>query len=91
MHTPGPWKIEPHDDCDKRYFVGPVMIDNDDVDQEEAEANGRLVSASPDLLAALQNMLETFGHMPDKKGKQGFGGTAVLIARKAVAKAMGDK
>ncbi len=64
MHTPGPWKIEPHDNCDKRYFVGPVMIDNDDVDHEEAEANGRLVSAAPDLLEILSLIVSEFKSDP---------------------------
>ena len=54
-HTPGPWHVERHTDYDKDIIIiePRCMIDNDDVDQAEAEANARLIAAAPDLLESL--------------------------------------
>ena len=42
------------------------------------------------LIFALETMLATFGHVPDKRGKQGFGGPAVIHARKVLAEIKND-
>ncbi len=63
-HTPGPWPIAKHSRLDKTIDLPMpgISIDNDDVDHDEAEANARLVSAAPALLAIGQRLLEIFDH-----------------------------
>ena len=51
-HTPGPWAIAPHTTVDKEFTVGPAIMDYDDVDHEQQEANARLIAAAPDLFDA---------------------------------------
>lgn len=46
-HTPGPWKIQPHTTVDKEFTVGPAIMDYDDVDHDQQDANARLISAAP--------------------------------------------
>lgn len=59
QHTPGPWPMEWNGDG-KRITIGKGLVEgpngyevaevySDDCPREVAEANGRLVSASPDL------------------------------------------
>lgn len=57
-HTPGPWKIQRHTHSDKSFMVGPVYIDYDDVDHKEQDANAKLCSAAPDLLAACKALID---------------------------------
>ena len=57
MHTPGPWKIRPHDlmqriqNTDGHTVAIPAM--NDGVSALECSANARLIAKAPDLKAAL--------------------------------------
>lgn len=65
-HTPGPWflaeDLEPEGSCLSRAvmatdtFIAHVMFD--DEDDEQAEANARLIAAAPNLLAAGTVLLE---------------------------------
>lgn len=54
--TRGNWKIHPFDSSNKDIFIqGPsVLVDYDDVDHEEQEANAHLIAASPQLYGALE-------------------------------------
>ena len=56
-HTPGPWVIAPHTTVNKEFTVGPAIMDYDDVDHDQQEANARLIAASPDYAAAVEQML----------------------------------
>jgi hypothetical protein len=71
-HTPGPWEvtrtssmeifIRHPSDMDGRkpgYFAEVRRFTSDDA---EVEANARLISAAPDLLAALVEIVETLGN-----------------------------
>ena len=49
-HTPGPWVIAPHTTVNKEFTVGPAIMDYDDVDHDQQDANARLIAASPMLL-----------------------------------------
>lgn len=71
-HTPGPWEIKPLRMNYKHRFYLDLMIYAGDqfiatrrvmepFEQEEAEANARLIAAAPDLLAALENAKEHLG------------------------------
>ena len=83
--TKGPWEIDRHTMADKQFNVGPVIIDYDDVDHEEQDANARLVSAAPDLLVELKRMVEYYRHgetRPEAVAK-------IKDALKAISKAEG--
>jgi hypothetical protein len=63
-HTPGPWAI---DGCvslgnlDVIYGSGRITMmdcENDEVDDDALLANAQLICAAPDLLAALQDIVE---------------------------------
>ena len=59
---------------------GPLLDENDLKMRPEDEANAKLIAAAPDLLAALEQMLEEHGHY-DIKG--------TMMARAAIVKANG--
>lgn len=93
-HTPGPWKTK---DMVTGWIVGPGTIDGpsyvadvhrhtDGMTDAEAEANAALVSAAPEMLAALEAMLRA--HEDGTFGVDGEQGRT--LARDAVAKARGD-
>lgn len=94
QHTPGPWKWEP-DPFDKEYYYALVsasdeyVIELEGAHQEAAwamasKADARLISAAPDLLAALR-ALTAIGLTDDGGiiiGPQGWD-----LAQAAIAKA----
>lgn len=43
--TEGRWDIEPHRSWDKDFTVGPVIIDYDDVDHDEQDANATFIAS----------------------------------------------
>jgi hypothetical protein len=69
-HTPGPWfmEAEPYDSYyqisdDFSTTLAQVEAwdgDNDEEVMGEAKANARLIAAAPELLQALEGMLEIF-------------------------------
>ncbi len=84
-HTPGPWTIKPYKSWDKRILLPEpsIYVDNDDVDQDEASANARLIAAAPDLLAALEDAFVFIGTSPHDPA-------LLLRTRAAIAKAKGE-
>lgn len=87
--TPGPWVKGPSGELEgangklvREYGsgVGLAMTRN-----AEAEANGRLRNAAPELLEALQICERLIG-----KSKPPGGAEPLRIARAALAKALGD-
>ncbi len=61
-HTPGPWNISKHDDCEASIItaghesIAFVYIDdNDKPATENNKADARLIAAAPELLDALTN------------------------------------
>jgi hypothetical protein len=65
-HTPGPWTIAPHYYPSMKEIIGPsfkitaVMTATDltDVDYQKRTADLRLIAAAPDLLEALEALIE---------------------------------
>ena len=49
-HTPGPWKIGPHDNVTNRFGDRIAVIVYRDVNGDETQANAALAAAAPDLL-----------------------------------------
>lgn len=98
-HTPGPWSVDPSEFCGAR-INGPHGLSvahatqrdtfpsnsPGSISQSEAEANGRLISAAPELLEALRDtlaLLEAYcGESEGCTRKQ---------ARAAIAKATGEQ
>lgn len=71
MHTPGPWEYCTGPSLNGRYHTVETKRDKDE-DQlmicecyegtdEQNEANARLMAAAPDMLDALQLVLDTYG------------------------------
>lgn len=72
-HTPGPWKIVTDNKGDPRHVVGDVYITvasfltsvKSCCSPEEIGANAVLISAAPDLLEALREMVADEDHGDD--------------------------
>ncbi len=91
QHTPGPWMVEPDEDglflvVDESREMDYIYIDQQ---QDNREANARLIAAAPEMLAALEVVVESWtsqfernGHLAPDWCKQ---------ARAAIAKATGSK
>lgn len=68
-HTPGPWQADSegregwavnYDSCAEWSHVAVVRPNSEGsrpVDDDEAEANARMIAAAPELLAALKKLL----------------------------------
>lgn len=90
-HTPGPWKFS----VNGQLQAGPNGLHLGTFSEScglgnAAEANKALITAAPDLLAALQNLLDALSkYDPDTgKGEMRVNGAAEW-ARSAVTKATG--
>jgi len=77
QHTPALWHVEPSPD--RVHF--DIRVDG--VHLPLTEANGRLIAAAPDLLAALRSIIswDHFEHTPDAYVE------AMVAGREAIAKA----
>ncbi len=98
-HTPGPWVIVDRDDSivvqtespsktkygASRYACLGGFNRHDPQQYEEAKSNAHLIAAAPDLLAALQEMMEYAGIIEERCDS-----VATNMARRAIAKATGD-
>lgn len=88
-HTPGPWTLVGDmaemnlDVISASGCIAMMECVNDEVDDDALLANARLIAAAPDLLAALQDMVDLFRTMhPDLMGNPFF-----IHSRAAIAKA----
>lgn len=98
-HTPGPWRTKRSltQMCDDGTTVAslggeiPWWIFSDADTHGDREADARLVSAAPELLAALRFMVEVFGPGVDSYGPGAGPGEidSVAQARAAIAAAEG--
>jgi hypothetical protein len=91
-HTEGPWEIETKG---SRHFIDGAdqltvaYVDRAGVrDRQEIEANARLIAAAPDLLTALTEMLNQFGHYCEHTADPSEV-KAQSVARAVIAKAGG--
>ena len=96
-HTPGPWKVDPNFWGDIETAKGELQICTVDADGDvghnfacpeiaEAEANARLIAASPDLLEALERLVDRVTDL----GANGFS-QEVANGKAAIAKAKGGQ
>lgn len=84
-HTPGPWNISKHatPDYAPQFGIYAEGCRNDlaYVVHENTEANARLIAAAPDLLAALQAILD---YEDDRPAKGTFGAKVYRAAEDAI-------
>lgn len=86
MHTPGPWEYRD----DQGQIFGPTFLVAELVaadTREQSSANGRLIAAAPDLLAALK-ALEIQAIQSDVNSPANeWGREALEMARDAIVRA----
>lgn len=110
-HTPGPWTFLEDGDAEALHNCRPLTIcspgkddlaevfsDEDStvaIPREQAIANARLIAASPDLLAALQEaviaMSAATEHLPVNELPRIACNTAIANARAALSRATGSQ
>lgn len=96
--TPGPWKQNDFLDlkeislkaiaCERLGFCVTFINTADQARVAEAEANARLISAAPELLKALQRLIDASSNCGES-GWCGDGESAWDYSRAAIAKALG--
>ena len=100
-HTPGPWKLELGRDGAPRGLRGPAEVEHRNIvnwngfsspTKPASMANARLIAAAPELLEALDGMLEVYGgeHEADGLPKHEIELNLIAYARAAIAKARGE-
>ena len=98
QHTPGPWSVEAREGMPGRevragatYVVAVVSTTSND--ESNRLANARLIAAAPDLLAALEQLLQGFEHLRIRDGSgelQPLNNPIIDRARAAIRQAKGD-
>ncbi len=90
-HTPGPWNMDGPQIVGGGYGIGHVTAHN----TSEGRANALLFTAAPDLLEALEGMLEIYGVREQHMSREPFASSVEVDccnqARAAIAKARGIK
>ncbi len=93
-HTKGAWELKMTGDGKdiliNEGYIGKVH--SDDIDEEEAWANAKLIAAAPDLLSCLQRFVDfADGVKARQDEKQGyistFESSMILQAKEAIKKA----
>lgn len=91
--TPGPWNY--HDDepdwvTDSNDNIAVARVTRYNTDASAQHANAKLISASPDLLSALQQLLEIYDDHSGKVWTTSSKRRALDNARAVVNKALGE-
>jgi len=100
-HTPGPWIISDDDIVGQRYIArladwcivgaGSQYQDIEDMLTHERNANARLISAAPDMLAALEMVNDMLPDMPSFMWQEfDDGSSPASIIKAAIARAKGE-
>lgn len=87
-HTKGPWIYGADSDeviTKNAALICDIAPSRESVSDEEADANARLIAAAPELLAALQKLLENAGDCLEVEAP-----SSLCDARAAIAKATGQ-
>jgi hypothetical protein len=96
MHSPGPWKALVEKPTKKRPGTAMVVTSNGTLAMEVSQSgstwdesidNARLISAAPDMLAALQDTVLQLQYIVDKFGETGTGAKVLARVNAAIAKA----
>ena len=88
-HTPGPWQYEYREDwdCPSSYEIWD-KADRLGCRTHRTEEIARLIAAAPDLLEALQGLLNVVQRTP--AAQDGFNLISISRARDAIRTALGD-
>lgn len=81
--TPGPWVAECDTHIQGKSGDGICEVFGDNTSYEEDIRNAKLITAAPDLLEALQNMVSSYEY------EASIDNPALLAARAAISKALG--
>jgi hypothetical protein len=98
LHTSGPWQVSPYGNITRKSLTVAKVEQMPGNYESERMANAQLISASPDLLAAvdscLEIMLRAIGErLPINRGtecEETDWQTAIRKAKSALAKAKGE-
>lgn len=91
--TPGPWNYrddEPEWVTDSNDNIAVARVTRYNTDANAQHANAKLIAASPDLLSALQKLLEIYDDQSGKVWTTSSKRRALDNARAAVNKALGE-
>lgn len=91
--THGPWNYcadEPDWVTDSNDNIAVARVTRYNADAEAQHANAKLIAASPDLLSALQKLLEIYDDQSGKIWTTSSKRRALDNARAAVNKALGE-
>ena len=103
-HTPGPWQSVSQglthlvsQACDEQFRFAIARVWEQDYHPDgpraahiEAVANARLISAAPDMLAALQELIAELDNREPPQGHIFRDTGGMILAREAIAKATGE-
>lgn len=104
QHTPGPWEFQrslagehnkdlavwgQNGDSPQAVLVGLLPRSKADIRGETQKANARLIAASPELLKALEFLVQG-SFYSDNTGYYHTNPNAIIKARKAISKAKGE-
>lgn len=88
--TPGPWR-------DEGIYIGSVYwpfqvaeVTNFFGHEEQDECNKKLIASSPDILSALQRLVEVYDSEDGKQWTTASKKAAIAKARAAIDKALGE-
>lgn len=98
-HTPGPWVAQTHHKvntkngkCNVIHQDGPMFCIIDGIPFREAQANARLIAAAPEMLEALNHVIEYINRcLQDKEALKQSDLTKILVSvlNPAITKATG--
>lgn len=88
-HTEGPWATDGRDSAWDILAPNDTRIASVWRLRAKGAADARLISAAPDLLAALENMVAHFPFWASKMDMTQIDRDAVALARAAITKAKG--
>lgn len=100
QHTPGPWNVTKHEDCDAAIITAGheslafVYIDDNDKPATEInKADARLIAAAPELLEALEQLMPLFREYCRQEKDLSLTakcGNAYEVAHSVITKAKGE-
>jgi len=96
-HTPGPWIVsdETRENfvwiLDENSDTGVCMVHTDTDSKDESDANARLIAAAPELLEALESMLDYLKRQAKENSRREWAlhNAHAEFMRNAIAKATG--
>lgn len=86
-HTPGPWQVLPPKEGQPSITIAIPSNDAVYVAGSTKEANARLIAAAPELLEALEAMVEMYG----PRGSNIIWDGPIPLAQEAINKARGQE